>query len=126
MTAQLDLTSRIATILAGLAAADTRADAELGEFHLRQDQRGHVIGDFYKCRLGSVFQPLFSATGRRVVGHVARERCDGWGTTPYRAWDIFSMIAGDSALVRLDRLCRTLHVLNYFSRVRSDLKLFLR
>jgi len=127
MTAQLDLNTRISAILAGLAAADTRADAEHGEFRLRQDERGHVIGDFYKCRLGSVFQPVFSATGRRVMGHEARVRCEGWGDEAVSPWGIFSRMASDSALVRLDRLCRTLHMLNYFGRARSgDLKLFVR
>ena len=41
-------------------------------------------------------------------------------------WGIFSMIAGDSALVGLDRLCRTLHLLNYFGKAPRDLRLLLR
>ena len=36
------------------------------------------------------------------------------------------MMATDSALVRLDRLCRTLHALNYCGHAAPDLTLFLR
>jgi EAL domain-containing protein (putative c-di-GMP-specific phosphodiesterase class I) len=84
-----------------------------------------VIGDFYKCRLSSVYQPVCAASGREVLAHEARVRCDGWGDDSVSPWGIFSMIAGDSALVRLDRLCRTLHLLNYFARAKSDHQLFL-
>ncbi len=120
------LHSHIPAILGRLAAEDAAAVDALGEFRLRQDERGRVIGDFYKCRLSSVFRPVFAASGREVLAHEARVRCDGWGDDSVSPWGIFSMIAGDSALVRLDRLCRSLHILNYFGRSSSDQLLFLR
>jgi EAL domain-containing protein (putative c-di-GMP-specific phosphodiesterase class I) len=120
------LHTRIPAILAGLAAADTAAVGELGQFQLRQDPRGRVIGDFYECRLSSVFQPVFGADGLSVIGHDARIRCDGGGENSLSPWGIFSMIANDAALVRLDRLCRSVHILNYFSYAQAGHALFLR
>ncbi|MEI7682647.1 MAG: EAL domain-containing protein, partial [Betaproteobacteria bacterium] len=118
--------AQIPAILGRLAAEDAAAVDALGEFRLRQDERGRVIGDFFKCRLSSVFQPVFAASGREVIAHEARVRCDGWGDDSVSPWGIFSMIAGDGALVRLDRLCRSLHVLNYAGRAEPAQLLFLR
>ena len=123
---ELQLHSHIPEILDRLAQEDAAAVEALGEFRLRQDDFGRVIGDFYKCRLSSVFQPVFAASGREVVAHEARVRSDGWGDDAVSPWGIFSMIAGDSALVRLDRLCRTLHILNYFGRASASQFLSLR
>jgi len=121
-----ELHTRIPAILAGIAAADSAAVGELGQFHLRQDQRGRVIGDFYGCRLSSAFQKVFGADGLSVIGHDARIRCDGGGENTLSPWGIFSMIASDAALVRLDRLCRSVHILNYFSYAQAGYALFLR
>jgi EAL domain-containing protein (putative c-di-GMP-specific phosphodiesterase class I) len=121
-----ELHTRIPEILAGIAAADTAAVGELGQFHLRRDRHGRVIGDFYECRLSSVFQPVFGADGLSVIGHDARVRCDGGGENTLSPWGIFSMIASDAALVRLDRLCRSVHILNYFGHAPADHALFLR
>lgn len=116
---------QIVQIVAGLVAADHGEGAGLGSFDVRRDETGRLIGDFYHARLSSVFQPVVAADGR-ITGHTARVRCDarqGPGISP---WGVFSMIASEPALVRLDRLCRALHLLNYFERAQADWLLWLR
>lgn len=116
---------QVVRIVAELVAADHGEGASLGSFDVRRDESGRLIGDFYHARLSSVFQPVVAADGR-VTGHTARVRCDtqhGPGISP---WGVFSMIASDPALVRLDRLCRALHLLNYFEQARPDWLLWLR
>lgn len=117
---------RVAEIAANLVEADRGAGASLGEFVFKRDDGGRYIGDFHHARLSSIFQPILSADGGRVLGHTARVRCDtakGPGVSP---WGVFSAIANDAALVRLDRLCRALHLLNYFGRAQSEWLLWLR
>jgi EAL domain-containing protein (putative c-di-GMP-specific phosphodiesterase class I) len=117
---------RIVEIVAELVAADHGEGASLGDFNLRRDENGRLIGDFHHARLSSVFQPVLSTDGGRVLGHTARVRCEtsqGSGISP---WGVFSMIASDTALVRLDRLCRALHLLNYFDHASTEWLLWLR
>lgn len=94
------------------------------EFPLHQLGDGTVVARFYQCRLSSVFQPVFNGRGRALVGHKGLIRCYGPGDELLSPWGIFSQAADDATLVQLDRVCRTLHTLNYFLRARSRLKLF--
>lgn len=69
-------------------------------------------------RLRSLFQPVVSLDGGRVVGHLAKleatdERCRkrDWAT-------IFDRETDGEGVVRLDRLVRTLHALNFLAQRR--------
>lgn len=94
------------------------------EFPLHQTDDGTVVAGFYQCRLSSVFQPVFDGRSRALVGHKGLVRCYGRGDELLSPWGIFSQAADDATLVQLDRVCRTLHTLNYFLRAPSRLKLF--
>ncbi|WP_084226676.1 EAL domain-containing protein [Nitrosospira sp. NpAV] len=76
---------------------------------------GWVIGHFSNNRLSSVFQPVVDAHNRQVVGHAAYVRCEPDHKNVVPPWGIFALAAEDTLLVKLDRLCRTLHAINYFS-----------
>lgn len=74
---------------------------------------GQVCGHYNSLSLSTVFQPLFSAKDMRPLAHEALLRVkDGWdqSISPPEA---FSQLNGPSDVVRFDRLCRVVHVLNF-------------
>lgn len=85
--------------------------------HLLQhsEDDGCIIGHFSNNRLSSVFQPVVDANSRQVIGHAAYVRCEPDHKNVVPPWGIFALAAEDTLLVKLDRLCRTLHAINYFS-----------
>jgi EAL domain-containing protein (putative c-di-GMP-specific phosphodiesterase class I) len=74
---------------------------------------GTAVGRFLRTDLSSVFQPLIESGSGRCAGHEAFVRAHGQGELDITPWNLFSLVANDDALVALDRLCRTVHVLNY-------------
>lgn len=95
------------------------------DYPLQRAADGRVVGHFFHCRLSSVFQPVFDVSERQVVGHAAYVRSEANDVGALSPWGIFALAADDPLLVRLDRLCRTLHALNYFSAVPERQNLFL-
>ncbi|HEX4984919.1 MAG TPA: EAL domain-containing protein [Burkholderiales bacterium] len=94
------------------------------DYPLQRAADGRIVGSFFHCRLGSVFQPVFDLGERQVVGHAAYVRSEadqGGGVSP---WGVFALAAEDPVLVRLDRLCRTVHALNYFGAASRRQSLF--
>jgi EAL domain-containing protein (putative c-di-GMP-specific phosphodiesterase class I) len=85
------------------------ADAQL--LHRTPDER--IVGLYRAARLTSVFQPVADRAGA-VVGQVGYVRCEGDGAVDLSPWQLFALAASGDELVRLDRLCRTVHALNYF------------
>lgn len=83
---------------------------------LRRLPGGGAVGRWLSTELGSVFQPLFSSRDGAIVGHEAFVRAHGGGEMSLSPWNLFSLVADDTALVGLDRLCRTVHVLNLGQR----------
>jgi EAL domain-containing protein (putative c-di-GMP-specific phosphodiesterase class I) len=69
--------------------------------------------------LRSVFQPIAAARGGRVVGHEALLRAESDEGEALTAADVFRRPASAEKLIYLDRLCRTLHALNYLQLTRS-------
>jgi EAL domain-containing protein (putative c-di-GMP-specific phosphodiesterase class I) len=94
------------------------------DYPLQRATDGSVVGHFFHCRLSSVFQPVFDLSARQVVGHAAYVRSDANDDAALSPWGVFALAADDPVLVRLDRLCRTLHALNYFSAVPKRQSLF--
>jgi EAL domain-containing protein (putative c-di-GMP-specific phosphodiesterase class I) len=94
------------------------------DYPLQRAADGRVVGHFFHCRLSSVFQPVFDVSVRQVVGHAAYVRSDANDDAALSPWGLFALAADDPLLVRLDRLCRTLHALNYFSAVPDRQNLF--
>ncbi len=95
------------------------------DYPLQRAADGRIAGHFFHCRLSSVFQPVFDVSARQVVGHAAYVRSDANDDGALSPWGIFALAAEDPVLVRLDRLCRTLHALNYFGAVPERQSLFL-
>lgn len=75
---------------------------------------GRIDAHFYNCSLTSVFQPVVHAASGRTVGHHGLLRASGADGASLSPWGVFSFAVVDHELVDLDRLCRTLHVLNYY------------
>lgn len=74
---------------------------------------GRVIGRFKHFSLHSHYQPIFSFAHRRVVGYEAlvRPRLDNGDAVPPNL--LFEGADHDDDIVRLDRLCRDIHVRNF-------------
>ena len=86
---------------------------------------GAVIAQFYRSRVTSAFQPIVRAHGGAVVGHHALLRVQSPTGESVAPWSLFAQASSDEALVGLDRLCRTVHALNYFPSHPGDGALFL-
>lgn len=91
---------------------------------LHRHADGSIIGDWYGCRLSSVFQPIVDARSGEVRGQEAFLRVFGQGQRDLSPWSLFSAAADDERLIALDRLCRTVHLLNSLL-ARSESLLFL-
>lgn len=93
---------------------------------LERDASGCIAARYFNSRLSSVFQPIREAATGRVVGHEGLIRCFGGSqdalTSP---WGVFALVGLERDLVDLDRLCRTLHMLNYFGQSAAGASLFL-
>lgn len=86
---------------------------------------GRVVGRFMACNLSSVFQPVVLLGTGETFGHEAFVRSFDDAGSDLSPWNLFSHAASDESLVELDRLCRTLHVLNYFGHGGPANSLFL-
>ena len=87
--------------------------------------RGAVVAQFYRSRVTSGFQPIARAQDGALLGHHALLRVESRSGESIAPWGLFAQAGDDAALVRLDRLCRTVHALNYFPSSRGDELLFL-
>lgn len=81
-------------------------------FSLRRAPDGGVLGRFFGAELSSIYQLVVDAGDAHRVGREAFVRSHANGDLSLSPWSLFSMVADDAVLVGLDRLCRTLHVLN--------------
>ncbi|MBW7903681.1 MAG: EAL domain-containing protein [Rhodocyclaceae bacterium] len=78
-----------------------------------------VLGHDGDLLLRSVFQPVSAARGGRVIGHEALLRAESDDGESLTAADVFRRPASPEKLIYLDRLCRTLHALNYLQLTRA-------
>lgn len=77
------------------------------------DASGRVSGRFYACGLSSAFAPIVDAYDEHTMACQALLRSyapQGEGLAP---WKLFELAAGDEQLIALDRLCRTVHAINF-------------
>lgn len=103
---------------------ELRRVQETTNYSLRRSGDGWVVAHFTKHRLSSGFQPVVAASSLQVIGHAALIRCEPDNKNITSPWDIFSLATEDSVLVKLDRLCRTVHALNYFRAASGQGNLF--
>lgn len=85
---------------------------------------GPATATFHGLTLASAFQPLFSLTHRRAVGYEGLLRATRKDThiSPVR---VFASVENEREAVRLDRLCRLLHLTNFVPQNQQDRWLFL-
>lgn len=84
---------------------------------LQLSEHGRVVGKYYGAYISSTFQPWRSAAGGEIVAYEAYARSHSKNGEDLSPWQLFADAAVDSDLVTLDRLCRTVHALNFFSRL---------
>lgn len=94
------------------------------DYLLQPSEDGWIIGHFSSNRLSSVFQPVVDANTRQVIGHAAYIRSETDNANVLSPWGIFALATEDTLLVNLDRLCRTVHAINYFSAASGSGDLF--
>ena len=91
---------------------------------LARQPEGSVVARFFQSLLTSAFQPIVRAADHAVEGHQAQLRVYGGGRGAVSPWSLLAQASDDAHLVQLDRLSRTLHALNYFSRKDAGRTLF--
>ncbi len=72
-----------------------------------------IVGLFAKLNLESVFQPIADAASGRVVGHEALLRARSTDGRELLPEAVFVLPSDAEEVVFLDRLCRTVHALNF-------------
>lgn len=82
-------------------------------------------GEFKGLRLSSAFQPVFSITHRRAVGHEALLRAHTVQGEPVSPLDVFARADTEAEVTHLDRLCRALHLHNHGAAKADNTWLFL-
>lgn len=95
------------------------------DFPLSIGDNGTVAARYFRSSLTSAFQPMVDAGDGEVVGHQAVLRVEAPGGQSVAPWSIYAHAVEDEALARLDRLCRTVHALNYFPWAQAGSSLFL-
>lgn len=91
---------------------------------LHRTESGAVVGDWFGFQLSSAFQPIVDGRSGVIVGREAFLRSHGTSEHGLSPWSLFSTAAADARLIALDRLARTLHLLNALT-AGNDQPLFL-
>ena len=68
--------------------------------------------------LASLFQPIVDLTQERIVGHQATLAVRSEDGTPLTPEAAYARCASPETIVHFDRLCRTLHALNFLAQQR--------
>lgn len=90
-----------------------------GDTRLWTDNAGRVQGQFFNCALTSLFQPVRSLDGE-VLGFDAHAHSYSQEDRGLSVWRLLNNAASDDESIELDRLCRMLHVLNFYRQVDDD------
>ncbi|MCW5597986.1 MAG: EAL domain-containing protein [Nitrosomonas sp.] len=87
------------------------------DYPLQLIEKGWVMGSYYNCQLSSVFQPIFDTVEKKTIGHAAYTRSESIGQIASSPWHTYTLASDDKQLAKLDRLCRTIHALNYYGTI---------
>nr|WP_315482660.1 EAL domain-containing protein [uncultured Undibacterium sp.] len=94
--------------------------------HLFSGKDGRISARFFNARLSSVFQPIRSSVDCRLLGYEAFVRTLSLNDQGLSIWKLLEHATTDDESVELDRLCRLLHVVNFFRQtVMEDSDLYL-
>jgi EAL domain-containing protein (putative c-di-GMP-specific phosphodiesterase class I) len=92
-------------------------DAFLDDFtqYLNLDKFGRYTGLYRGFTLDSVFQPITSGNDQHTIGYEALLRPSIGTALPVEPKFVFRYIDETGGLVLFDRICRTLHLLNFLA-----------
>ncbi|WP_229416997.1 EAL domain-containing protein [Massilia eburnea] len=90
------------------------AVGEASTGNLRQGADGEVQGHIFNCWLGSAFHPIRELGSGAISGFAGRVRGVAEEDRALPVWTYLDGAASDDESVALDRLCRTLHAINFF------------
>lgn len=79
-----------------------------------------VVGRFFKFELHSYFEPIHACADGLLLGHHAHLLATGPQQASIATPRLFALANDSSALVTLDRMVRTLHLLNYLAIDKSQ------
>lgn len=82
---------------------------------LRLAESGGAVGRYYGAYIATAFQPWRNPADGGIVAYEAYARSHSKNGSDLSPWQLFADAAVDADLVTLDRLCRTVHTLNYFN-----------
>lgn len=99
-----------------LNAQDEQATPSLEQYTPFFFQDGKVLVRFAGLHLGTQFTPIVKAATGQMHGHTAELKayCPE-NNTPLSSNSVFALPLEDKEFIHLDRLIRTLHVLNYLN-----------
>ncbi|MFC0350033.1 EAL domain-containing protein [Undibacterium danionis] len=81
---------------------------------------GRVTARFFNARLSSVFQPIRSSDNLNLLGHEAFVRTFSVNDQGLSILKLLEHATTDDESVELDRLCRLLHVINFFRQTSTE------
>jgi EAL domain-containing protein (putative c-di-GMP-specific phosphodiesterase class I) len=81
----------------------------------RGQKGGRVVGKLHGSYISSIFQAWRRPHDGAAVAHEAYARSHSKNGEDISPWQLFAEAEVDHQLVALDRLCRTVHALNYFA-----------
>lgn len=83
---------------------------------LRLSGDGEVQGHIFNCWLGSAFHPIRELGSGKITAFAGRVRGVSAEDQGLPVWNYLDGAASDDESIALDRLCRTLHAINFFQR----------
>ena len=86
---------------------------DLDEYGLEEPQNGEFVSKFLGIDLGSAFQPIYDSAAGDLFGHEALLRASLGHTQSVNPEFAFGFAEQSGRLVKFDRVCRTLHLLNF-------------
>lgn len=99
-----------------------REDGVVSSMPIWTDTRGQAFGRFFHSTLTSAFQAIHSAGDgvSGVRGYEGFARSHSQSGKGLHLWRLLDHAASDEASVALDRLCRVVHVINFFRQPQSE------
>jgi len=98
---------------------------DLDDYGLEQPRDGEFSSTFLGIRLNSAFQPIYDSAAGELFGHEALLRAFLGNDQEISPEFAFSFSAQSGRLVKFDRICRTLHLLNFRQIFQDTGRLFL-
>ncbi|CAN5201608.1 EAL domain-containing protein [soil metagenome] len=90
------------------------------------DEKGRAQGGYFNCTLTSAFQPIRRLDSFGISSYEARARSQSESDDGLSVWKLLDHAADDDESIALDRLCRMLHVINFFRQCEAaDADLYL-